>query len=121
MSNKQKDLFKLYRPTTIEERRQLRAEFNQLKRTDQFRKWLKWAFRMQRGQCFYCDTSIKRNRNNYHVEHRIPIYYGGTNDFSNLVLSCPSCNITKGTDQLIRNKKFLRENNEKRKVPKVYR
>jgi 5-methylcytosine-specific restriction endonuclease McrA len=47
----------------------------------------------QKAKCWYCSKSIK---DNYHIEHRIPISRGGSNDISNIVLSCPECNLQKG-------------------------
>ena len=48
----------------------------------------------QKNKCHYCNTSLA---NGYHIEHTIPIIRGGTNDPSNLVLTCPTCNLQKGT------------------------
>lgn len=46
----------------------------------------------QRGRCWYCQCDI---RDGYHIDHRIPLSRGGTNDPSNLVLACASCNLSK--------------------------
>jgi len=40
--------------------------------------------------CIYCGTRIKMTK-----DHRIPINRGGTNDISNIVPACLSCNSTK--------------------------
>ena len=116
-----RDPFKEYRVTTIEERKKERQALASMQKTKQFDDWFRWAYDIQRKQCFYCDTRIYRNnRRSYHIEHRIPIYWGGKSDYSNLCIACPSCNMTKSTDQLIRNKRFLNRMNERRKVNRIY-
>ena len=42
--------------------------------------------------CVYCETPISQ----YHLEHRIPIVRGGTNERANLAISCADCNLKKG-------------------------
>jgi 5-methylcytosine-specific restriction endonuclease McrA len=49
-------------------------------------------FKNQKGRCWYCQTKLKR----YEIEHRIPLSRGGSNNPSNLVLSCVTCNRSKG-------------------------
>lgn len=46
----------------------------------------------QRGRCWYCQTELG---DDYHIDHRIPLSRGGSNDPSNLVLACPPCNLSK--------------------------
>jgi len=53
--------------------------------------------------CWWCGKVLKptvkwgdRTRIGYDIDHVIPISRGGTNDPSNLVLSCPHCNDRKG-------------------------
>lgn len=48
--------------------------------------------RLQKGKCWYCGKSIETE---YHIEHRVPLSRGGSNDLSNIVLSCPACNLSK--------------------------
>lgn len=48
--------------------------------------------RMQKRKCWWCGCSIK---DRYHVDHRIPLSRGGTNNPENLCLTCPSCNLKK--------------------------
>ena len=45
----------------------------------------------QQGNCFYCDGEL----DNYHIDHIIPLSKGGEHKLYNLVLSCPTCNLTK--------------------------
>lgn len=52
----------------------------------------------QRGCCYYAACGHCKLGNKYHVEHVIPLTRkGARNDMSNIVLSCPSCNLKKGT------------------------
>lgn len=47
----------------------------------------------QHGRCYYCGTRLKRG---HHVDHVIPLCLGGGNGPGNIVLSCPTCNLSKG-------------------------
>lgn len=49
-------------------------------------------FRLQKYKCAYCRISIK---NNYHIDHIVPLSKGGTHYPSNLQGLCPHCNMTK--------------------------
>lgn len=53
---------------------------------------IKLQFKVQKGRCWWCSKKIKGI---YHVDHVIPLSRGGTNDPSNLVISCPKCNLSK--------------------------
>jgi hypothetical protein len=55
-------------------------------------------FLIQNGHCCYCDSSLLSadGKNIFHIDHYVSVSNGGTNDLSNLVLACPSCNIKKG-------------------------
>jgi len=46
----------------------------------------------QRFKCIGCSGSIK---NEYHVDHIVPLVAGGSNDISNIQLLCPTCNLRK--------------------------
>lgn len=67
------------------------------------------VFRKTGGKCFYCgailppDTDFRdggdkvvSSRRNWHIEHKIPKYKGGSNSIENLVPSCVKCNRAKG-------------------------
>lgn len=54
---------------------------------------IKTIYRRQKGRCYWCLISLNGE---YHVDHRIPLARGGSNDASNLVISCPECNMKKG-------------------------
>src|SRR6266487_856548 len=46
----------------------------------------------QHDKCYYCHKKLTE----YHIEHSVPLSRGGTNDISNLVVACPTCNLKKG-------------------------
>jgi 5-methylcytosine-specific restriction endonuclease McrA len=69
---------------------------------------IKGLFSIQKGLCYYCGTSLisADGKNIFHIDHYVSVSNGGTNDLSNLVLACPSCNIKKGNangDCFVRN------------------
>jgi len=47
---------------------------------------------VQRWLCWWCLTPCE---DKYHVDHIVPLAKGGHNDPSNLVISCPTCNLSK--------------------------
>jgi hypothetical protein len=47
----------------------------------------------QRGLCFYCGQLLR----DFHIDHKIPVSRGGSNDISNIVISCALCNRRKYT------------------------
>ena len=49
--------------------------------------------RRQGGVCMYCRTRLNRVPN--HIDHKIPVNQGGTNDPANLQLLCRGCNLRK--------------------------
>jgi 5-methylcytosine-specific restriction endonuclease McrA len=44
------------------------------------------------GKCAYCG---KECVDVYHIDHKLPLSRGGGNNFDNLALSCPHCNLSK--------------------------
>ena len=50
---------------------------------------------IQGGCCAYCDMSLDDKQ--YHIDHVIPLSVGGSNLITNLVISCPKCNLTAGS------------------------
>jgi 5-methylcytosine-specific restriction endonuclease McrA len=47
----------------------------------------------QKGRCYYCGEKVGRH---YHVDHVVPLSReGSSNDSSNLVITCHSCNESK--------------------------
>lgn len=50
-------------------------------------------YRRQKGMCYYCQKTVKWGK--HHVDHVVPLSRGGSNDISNLVIACASCNLKK--------------------------
>ena len=53
---------------------------------------LEQLYKYQYGHCFYCRDEL---RPGYHADHMTPLCRGGSNDISNICLSCPTCNLSK--------------------------
>lgn len=85
------DLFKEYKPTEKPERILVR---NSLKRDEVMIRRLK----LQRNLCYFCGNRITIKD---HLDHLVPVYFGGTNKLSNLVASCRTCNLVKSTQQVV--------------------
>lgn len=49
-------------------------------------------YESQRGLCWWCGKPVG---NDYHIDHRIPLSRGGSNDARNLCIACPHCNAEK--------------------------
>ena len=52
------------------------------------------------GVCFICNSQITYN--NCHVAHIIPVKLGGSNNVDNLRITCMSCNLSMGTQNLLK-------------------
>lgn len=51
----------------------------------------------QDSKCVYCKTKlILEGKGKYHVDHKMPLFLGGSNYPDNLQLLCPFCNHSKG-------------------------
>ena len=55
---------------------------------------VKVLHRGQKGCCFYCDVKYGSM---FHREHKTPLSRGGLHTPENIVLSCATCNLRKGT------------------------
>lgn len=61
----------------------------------------------QKNLCFYCGIKIDMSG---HLDHVIPLYWGGTNKSLNLVASCSDCNLIKSDQQIeITNPQTIRD------------
>lgn len=52
-----------------------------------------WLMEAQGGRCAYCREKLGRE---VHIDHVMPLALGGHNRRSNLQLTCPTCNLSKG-------------------------
>ena len=86
-----------------------RSEFEKLKKTPEFRKWKNRQMRIQKAKCAYCKVDLRKGNIVVHVDHIDPLYFEGTNDFSNLVLSCRRCNTRKWINNRIVRPDWIKE------------
>ncbi len=87
------DMQRIYRNTRSVERAAIRKSMTTSKRDIFMEKKLS----NQCNQCFYCATPIDMTS---HLDHIVPVYYGGSNRSSNLVACCRPCNMYKATGQI---------------------
>ena len=86
---------------------------------DCLQKWKKQQRRISRSKrqsvlkrdgwkCVYCRTDLRKMYYDIHIDHRLPVDMGGTNDLANLQATCAYCNEEKGalSDADFRKKKF---------------
>lgn len=57
-----------------------------------------WLRKVQRGRCAICRERLGTAT---HIDHVVPLKLGGPDRRSNLQLTCPSCNLTKGAQHPI--------------------
>ena len=55
--------------------------------------WVKEQGDRQRGRCYWCRTRLGTTT---HLDHVVPLSRGGTHGPENLVIACPTCNLSKG-------------------------
>lgn len=55
---------------------------------------IRLQYKAQRGKCYYCAKKVGKK---YHADHVIPLVRGGSNGPENIVIACPTCNISKGS------------------------
>lgn len=60
---------------------------------DHTEKDIQQQYESQKGKCWWCGCDIG---NEFHVDHLVPLSRGGSNAPENLVISCPTCNLSKG-------------------------
>lgn len=94
------DYFSLHKRTTATSRVIIRKSLERDKE-------MAYKLKLQRNSCFYCGVSVDMAS---HLDHVIPIYYGGGNESRNLVAACKDCNLTKMTSQIeITNEHTIRD------------
>ena len=52
-------------------------------------------YKRQHGCCYWCNEKVGKEKHEYHVDHIIPLSRGGSNAPDNLVIACPTCNMSK--------------------------
>lgn len=53
---------------------------------------------IQNNKCYYCENLLDLSANgNVHLDHYIPLSKGGKHSCGNVVWSCSTCNLKKGT------------------------
>lgn len=70
-------------------------------------------FEHQNRQCYWCKSSLKDHT--FHVDHLVPISRGGAHDPGNIVISCQTCNLSKGAktpDEFVEHLKFVEANRD---------
>lgn len=77
-----------------EQRVARRKAFNEMKKTPEFAEWRIRQMKVQHGKCAWCRRPMRESMK-IHVDHALPLYHGGTNKYSNLVLSHGKCNMEK--------------------------
>ena len=90
-----RDYWKMYRAT--EQGKTVKRNSNHKRRTltkngDVTVQQLKELY-LTAKNCYWCNTKL--NKNNTHLDHLMPLSKGGEHTLSNLVISCPTCNLQK--------------------------
>ncbi len=94
----------------------LRKRFNQKKSTGRFKNWKqiqRWVF--QCGRCAYCRKPL---HGEIHIDHVRPLSHSSSNrinQYSNLVISCKTCNKLKSDKVGIEYPEWIKRRKEKYK------
>lgn len=48
----------------------------------------------QQGLCAYCEVPLFGE---FHIDHMLPLIHGGRHEWQNIAISCPGCNLSKGS------------------------
>lgn len=49
----------------------------------------------QKHKCYWCSCKLGNGKGAWHADHAVPLSRGGSNDISNIVIACPTCNIRR--------------------------
>lgn len=63
------------------------------------------ALKSQASRCYWCGADVSAG---HHIDHLIPIARGGSNFPSNIVISCPTCNVSRGSKMPEEFREYLR-------------
>lgn len=61
------------------------------------------VFKRDKYTCQYCGWRNGTNKGDrvLHIDHKIPVYFGGSNKINNLITACYKCNISKNNKVLM--------------------
>lgn len=95
-SEKKKQVAKEWMQNNPEKRKFITFNYDSKRRAikkngDGFMVVKKWA-ESQIKICYWCNISCDEK---YHIDHYVPLAKGGLHTIDNLVISCPTCNMTK--------------------------
>lgn len=90
-----------------------RREFEKLKLSQAFISWRGRQLKVQKGMCAYCKIKLDRKGIVTHIDHVTPLYYDGTNDYKNFVLTCRRCNLRKWVSNRYVVPEWIIENDQK--------
>lgn len=67
----------------------------------------------QKHRCAYCSVKLQCDgAGKYHTDHIKPLCQHGSDNIENIVLTCPKCNLSKGTKTLGEWSIFLEKHNQ---------
>lgn len=49
----------------------------------------------QKSKCYWCQSKLDQGKGAFHIDHVVPLSRGGSNDISNIVIACPTCNMSR--------------------------
>lgn len=106
----------------------IRKQMCEIQKQYEFWDYLDLIYRkFQKKRCYYCGEKIvghplkvyaKEERRDWEIDHKLAIYYGGTNAPRNLCLACKACNREKGVDLMERNLKAINLTNTGKRINK---
>src|ERR1044072_9420933 len=75
----------------------MRVKFETCKKTEACAIFRRRQMAVQDYKCAYCQVDLRRKNIVVHIDHRVPLYEGGSNRTNNLLLTCRRCNLKKFT------------------------
>lgn len=56
------------------------------------------VYERDKGRCHICHKHVPKRK--WHLDHLLPLAHGGEHSYRNVAVSCPRCNMSKGTGKL---------------------
>lgn len=102
------DRQKIYRARNPEKIRQLnRARIHSQRAAGSLsRSQIERLIALQKRRCAVCRRLTVKGAKGFHLDHKTPLSRGGTNEFGNLQILCPTCNVRKSAKDPIQ---FMQE------------